>query len=229
MADKDLSFLEEHAGEGLTDIAQEDIQQGLLLISQKLSAVNDGRVSEGHFYNSATGEDYGTSVKVIVLSVQKLWFVWAADQSGLVGRYEPYSIEVTGDNYTGMRDKDGNRVIETYCYGVLLPEHPEDGALVLTSTRGSMKYFRQWNRQIKAARLPSGKPAPIYANVWTLTTALDQNKGGKSYYSLKGGIVKEGYITSQLSSLAISARSSLDVQTSQLAITDESGAQDTDF
>lgn len=184
----EVNFLDALAGEGLEQIKADDTQQGLLLIAQKLSKVLDeGTVKEGHWYNSLTHEDYGTAIRVVVLAIEKYWFVWAADQSGLKGRYEPGSIEVTGDNFTGMVDKDGNKVIETLCYACVLPDHPEAGVVVMTSTRGSMKYLRAWNAAMKTRRLPSGKPAPLYGTIWELTTTADRDKQGRSFFSLRAG------------------------------------------
>lgn len=198
-----VDFLEQAAGDGLNDIHQDDMQQALLLISQKLSKVLDAGVPEGHWYNSVTQEDYGSVVRVVVVGIQKLWFVWAKDQSGLVGRYEVGSIPVTGDNYTGMVDNDGNKVIETYCYACILPDHLDAGTVVMPVGRGNAKYVRAWNTSLRMLRLPSGTPAPLYAGIWNLTLTPDQDKQGRKYFSMKGGISFDSFVNKDMFTTAI--------------------------
>lgn len=224
-------FLDEVAGEGLDSISQQDTQQGLLLIAQKTSRVVEaGLVEVGHWYNSLTQEDYGSTVKVVVLAIEKYWFVWAADQSGLQGRYEPNSIRVTGDTYTGMTDESGNRVIDTLCYACILPDHPEAGVVVMTSTRGSMKYLRAWNSMMKTRRLPSGKPAPLYGTVWELSTTADQDKKGRSFFSLKGGFKPVSFIQKELFSEVVTpARALASNSIKSIEVAPETEAEPTAF
>lgn len=213
--EQELSFLEDDAGAGFNDMGVEQQAIPLLLICQSNSAdAVEAGVKPGEFYNSITKKSYGNSVKVVVAYFKIAWIEWVPNAGGFAGRYEPGSIEVQGDVYSGMTNpKTGNDVVETWLYYVLLEDHKEDGFFVFSSTPGNMKYLKAWNTQMKYLRLPprtdpkTGKvvalPAQIYSSVWQLTTGKDQNKAGQKYYSCKGGegvpgIKRLGWITKEL-------------------------------
>lgn len=197
---EDVSFLEDAAGQGFEGMTSGEVATPLLLISQAMSAsVQNGDIPQGHFYNSVTGKDYGESVDVIVCHFEKMWYEWKPNQGGLVGRYPVGGLEgVTGDVYTGLKHGE-NDVLETWLYIVVLPNHLEDGFLVFSSTRGNLRYLKAWNTQMKYLKLPSGKPAPLFAAVWNMTLGKDANKQGKQYYSCnangKSSIHQNGWVT----------------------------------
>lgn len=185
----DVNYLEEVAGQGFENIGSNETTVPRLLIAQSLSdVVTNEKVPVGHFYNSVTGEDYGTSVDVIVCHFQKVWVEWKPNQGGYVGTYPVGGLEgVTGDNFKGMTHvaEDGsiNKVVETWYYLVILPEHKEAGFMIFGSTPGNMKYLKGWNTQLMYLRTPGGKPAPIFAGIWNMTSNKDKSKNGNPYYS----------------------------------------------
>ena len=185
---KDLAIMNAEGNSGFEDMGQEDVTMPMLLISQQLSAVvaND-KVQAGHFYNSVTGEDYGEAIKFVVIRFSKMWYEWAPDMGGLIGIHEPYSIKVIGDKFSGMKSEAGNDVVETWCYVVMLPDHPEAGYLLFNSSPGNIRYLKSLNTQMKYLRLPNGKPAPIYGAIWSAKLGKDKNKKGQSYYSCSEG------------------------------------------
>lgn len=189
MAKEELAdYLDEVAGQGFENMSSNETAVPRLLIAQAMSdVVQNGTIPAGHFYNSISGKDYGDSLDVIVCHFQKVWVEWKKNQGGYVATHEIGSIEVTGDNYKGLEHKDAdgnvNDVIETWMYLVVLPDHLEDGYLIFGSTRGNLKYLKGWNTQMKYLRTPSGKPAPLFSSVWTMTTGKDTNKKGNTYYS----------------------------------------------
>ena len=186
MAEMDLGFLENAADGGFENMGAGEVATPLLLISQPLSkVVSDERVKVGHFYNSITGEDYGSELKVVVCHFDKMWYEWKPDQGGLAGRYPVGAFEVQGDKWTGMvNPATGNKVEEKYVYLLYLPEHPEAGLVVFASTGGNMKYLKSWNTQLTYLRTPGGRQAPIYAGIWALTINKDVNKNNQPFYSL---------------------------------------------
>ena len=189
MAKEELSdYLDEVAGQGFENMSSNETAVPRLLIAQAMSdVVQNGTIPAGHFYNSISGKDYGDSLNVVVCHFQKVWVEWKKNQGGYVATHEIGSITVTGDNYKGLEhtDADGNinDVIETWMYLVVLPDHLEDGYLIFGSTRGNLKYLKGWNTQMKYLRTPSGKPAPLFSSIWTMTTGKDTNKKGNTYYS----------------------------------------------
>lgn len=185
----DVEYLNEVAGQGFENMGADETAVPRLLIAQALSdVVQNGSVKVGHFYNSITGKDYGESIDVIVCHFQKVWVEWKKNNGGYVGTYPVGGLDnVTGDNYKGMEhvadDGTVNDVIETWDYLVVLPEHKEDGFMIFGSTRGNLKYLKGWNTQMRYLRTPSGKPAPLFSSVWSMSTGKDQNKNGNTYYS----------------------------------------------
>lgn len=204
----DVEYLNEVAGQGFENMGTDETAVPRLLIAQALSdVVTNGQVPVGHFYNSITGEDYGESVDVIVCHFQKVWVEWKKNQGGYVGTYPVGGLEgVTGDNFKGMEHKDAegniNDVIETWDYLVVLPEHKEAGYLIFGSTRGNLKYLKGWNTQMRYLRTPSGKAAPLFSSVWTMTTGKDKSKSGQPYFSCnkdgKSSIVWKGWTSKEL-------------------------------
>lgn len=206
-AEMDLDYLSEVAGQGFENMSNGEVAVPRLLIAQAMSdVVQNGSVKVGHFYNSISGKDYGESVDVIVCHFQKVWVEWKKNQGGYVATHEVGSIEVTGDNYSGMEHKDAegniNDVIETWNYLVVLPEHMEDGYMIFGSTRGNLKYLKGWNTQMRYLRTPSGKAAPLFSSIWTLATGKDQNKKGNTYYSCnkdgKSSIVWKDWVSKEV-------------------------------
>lgn len=208
MEGMDVEYLNEVEGQGFENMSQSEVAVPRLLIAQALSdVVQNGSVKVGHFYNSITGKDYGEAVDLIVCHFQKVWVEWKKNQGGYVGTYPIGGLDgVTGDNYKGMEHKDAegniNDVIETWNYLVILPEHTEDGYMVFGSTRGNLKYLKGWNTQMRYLRTPSGKVAPLFSSIWTLTTGKDQNKNGQTYYSCnkegRSSIVWNGWVSKEL-------------------------------
>lgn len=203
-----VGFLDEVAGQGFEEMTQKDVTIPRLLISQQLSdVVQAGTIQAGHFYNSLTGEDYGTAVKVIVCHFQKVWVEWKPNQGGYVGTYPVGELEgVTGDVYSGMKHGN-NDVIETYTYLIVLADRPEAGYFIFQSTRGNLKYLKAWNTAMMYLRTPGGKPAPLFAGIWEMSLGKDQNKQGKVYYSCnengKSSIHRIGWVSKDVYTEAI--------------------------
>lgn len=189
MAEQELDYLAEVAGQGFENMSNNEVAVPRLLIAQALSdVVQNGSVKVGHFYNSITGEDYGDSIDLIVCHFQKVWVEWKKNNGGYVGTYPIGGLAgVTGDNFKGLEhtadDGTVNDVIETWNYLVILPDHIGDGYMVFGSTRGNLKYLKGWNTRMRYLRTPSGKAAPLFSSIWNLTTGKDQNKNGNTYYS----------------------------------------------
>jgi len=191
---------DDESGAGFEDVGVEQQAIPMLLICQTNSSdAIDAGVKPGEYYNSITKKSYGESIQVVVGYFQIAWLEWISNGGGFAGRHAPGSIKVTGNNYDGMTNPaTGNKVVETWLYYVMLPDHKQDGFFVMSSTPGNMKYLKSWNSQMKFLRRPNGKAANIYDSIWKLTLGKDQNKAGQKYFSNKGGIERVGWITKEL-------------------------------
>lgn len=183
MEEKEVGFLDEVSGQGYENVTSKDVTTPLLLIAQALSGVVEaGTVQAGHFYNSVTGEDYGTELRLVICHYVRKWYVWLPEQKGLKGIYDVDSIPVTGDPYTGMTDAEGNKVEDKMVFMVVLPDHPEAGFMIFGSTPGNMKYTKAWLTQAQNLRLPSGKIAPLFGGIWKVTIGKAQSKRTSNKY-----------------------------------------------
>ena len=181
---KEVGFLDEVSGQGFENVTSKDVVTPLLLIAQQLSGVVDaGTVAVGHFYNSVTGEDYGDTLRLVICDYRRMWYAWKPNQQGLAGIFEPNSIEVTGDPFTGMTDKEGNKVEEKMVFIVILPDHKDAGYMVFGSTPGTIKYTKQWLTQAQNLRLPSGKICPLFGSIWSVKVEKNTSKDGNKYYA----------------------------------------------
>lgn len=182
MADT-TTFLDEVAGQGYENVGTGDVTTPLLLIAQQLSEVVDGgSVEVGHFYNSVTGEDYGTKLRLVICHYKKMWYEWKPNQGGLAGIHEVGSLEVVGDVYTGMKHGE-NKVEEKMVFLVVLPDHPDAGYMIFGSTPGTMKYMKAWLTQAQNMRLPSGARAPLFGGIWSVELGKNTSKDGNKYYA----------------------------------------------
>lgn len=221
----DVGFLAEVAGQGFENVKADDVATPLLLISQALSEVTtQGTIPAGHFYNSVTGRDYGTQLRMVVCHFDKMWFEWKPNQGGLVGRYPVGGLDgVVGDKYSGMKHGE-NKVEEKMMFLVVLPDFPEEGYLVFSSTPGNMKYIKGWVTQMSNLRLDNGQRAPLFGAVWNVTLSQDTNKTGNKFFSCnengKSSFKFDGWISQVVYQEAI--QPAREVATQALALTDMS-------
>jgi hypothetical protein len=179
----DMHYFDNLAGQGLDGFTADTVSTAYLSMVQpgSTAALTD---EPGTWRNSATGENYGTNVEVIPLAFKTVWTERDKDPPyTTVGRYEPHGIDVT-TTYpkAGQRGfpkltnpVTGNQVQELFIYAVVLKDHLDAGVLYFSPTVGSMRTCKAWNSLLRSQRLPSGKPAPIFAFSWMLHLDLVQN------------------------------------------------------
>lgn len=186
-ADVETSFLEDMAGAGLENItANEQAIPYLGLVQPDSEAAANG-ATPGVWRNSATGEEYGNVVNVVVLAFRTIWSERDSEPPfKSVGRYDPHSIPVTiqqpkgGKGYPKMiNPQTNNEVQELYVYATLLPEHPEAGVMLFNPTVSSMKTCKSLNTMLKSQILSNGAQAPIFAYSWDLALDLVDNPAKK--------------------------------------------------
>lgn len=169
------AFLNDYAGMGLESMNNSAVSTAYLSIVQPQSTVESAENPAGTWRNSATNENYGNVVKVVVLDFRTVWC--EKDTSGMtIARYEPNSIPVTTQpvpvgqrGYPIMTNPaTGNKIQELFLYAVMLPEHPEAGVLLFNPSVLSMRTCKTWNLRLRSSRLKNGKVAPIFAYTWNL-------------------------------------------------------------
>jgi hypothetical protein len=174
----DQSYFDEFAGEGQDQFKPDMLSTPYLSMVQAggTAAANGNEIAT--WMNSASGENFGSKVDVICLACKTAWI--ERDTTGkswmTVGRYEPNSIDVDKTfpkpgqrGFPTMTNPvTGNKIEELFVYALMLEKHPDAGVLFFSPTALSMSACKAWNTKIRNQRLPTGKPAPIFAFAWEL-------------------------------------------------------------
>jgi hypothetical protein len=182
-AQEAASFLDGMSGHGLDNFNSSSVSTAYLGMVQPSSgaAVNH---TPGTWRNSATDENYGSEIEVVVLAFKTVWTERSKDPPfNTVGRYEVGAIYVTVEHpkpgtrgYPKMTNPiTGNKVEELFVYACVLKDRPQEGVMYFSPTVGSMKTCKQWNSQLRSQRLKSGRTAPIFGFSWTIGVELVQN------------------------------------------------------
>lgn len=182
MAENNVSFLDDYAGEGLESITSGAVSTAYLGMVQPGSTPEAAGHAAGTWRNSATDENYGEVVEVVPVAFKIMWC--ERDASGMtVARYEPNSIKVDLQpvapgkrGYPKMVNPEtGNEIKELFVYALILPQHPEAGVVLFNPSVMSMRACKSWNSQLRSQLLPNGRPAPIFAYTWNLALAMVPN------------------------------------------------------
>lgn len=181
---QDAGFLEGLAGDGMEQIKDNAVSTAYLGIVQPGSSATQEGAKPGHFRNSATGEDYGETLRVVPIAFDIVWQERMSEPPfTTVARYKPNTIQVDikpvkagTKGYPKMvNPQSGNEIKEVFMYAVVLPDHPEAGVLIFNPNISSMRACKSWNTQLKAQLLPNGTKAPIYAHAWDLAIEMVPN------------------------------------------------------
>ena len=171
-------------GEGLETIDQSAVSTAYLTMVQPDSTMVTEDCPVGTWRNSATGLCLGPVVKVIPLAFKTVWIERDSNPPFMtVAVYDIGGCKIRAERpKPGKRgfpkmfnEETGNKVEELFVYAVLLADYPEEGVLYFSPTATSMQACKRWNSKLRAARLPSGKPAPIFGYEWALELDLVQN------------------------------------------------------
>lgn len=190
--ENDMSFLSQYAGQGLEDMAGSAVAVPYLAMVQPGSQATVDGIEAGHWRNSATNQDYGETLRVIVLDFKRVWAEKSGDGDGMtVARYIPGSVPVEykqppkgKKGFPTMINPDsGNEIQEQFIYVLLLADHPEDGYLMFNPAVGNMKVCRSWNSRIRGQVMPVedangntvSAQAPSFAFVWNIGIQMIQN------------------------------------------------------
>ncbi len=201
--EQSIDFMEEIAGEGYENIGQDDISTPFLKVAQALSPELDKEedayiegLEVGMFFNSLTGKVYGREINLVPVHYEKTWMEWKDNRGGLVGRHEPFSIQVDKTDFSKWLY--GNNVItETLMFYCFVEGHMEDGPIVYPLSGSGIKHGKNWNTQIVMTKLPSGSKAPYFSSFWKLHTSKQSNDQG-TWYQIGGkktNVVRDRFIT----------------------------------
>lgn len=228
----DVGFLSEYAGVGLEDMKGSAVSIPYLTMVQPGSQATLDGCPAGHWRNSATGEDYGEQIELVVLDFKMIWAERSDDPNQLtVARYMPNSIPVEyrqppkgKRGFPKMINPDsGNEIQEQFMYVVALPEHPEAGYLLFNPAVGNMKVCRSWNSRMQGQLIegPNGAvKAPAFASVWIVGLQLVPNpqkpadKIARFVVVDRKGFIEEGMFTEMVKPMLEAAKGEIQALTS---------------
>lgn len=185
---KEVGFLEQVAGKGTENITMDDMKTPFLVILQQNSPQcvkgNSAFIKgaeAGMFFNSLTQTLYGEEIEFIPLCVIKEWLEWKPERGGFAGKHVPNTVKVNKDDFAHWKLPNGNEIVDTYTYPGIVVGHEEDGPVLFALSKTGIKHAKNWNTCIVMNKLPSGSPAPFFANVWKLKTMYNENDKGSWY------------------------------------------------
>lgn len=192
--------LAQHAGKGISHAQEDNIVPLIYLLQANSPQCVRGHekmiegAEQGNIWLRnepveeciVNGED---GLEFIPCYFSKSWLEWMPDRGGFVARHpkRPNDAELheeetdSGDTKRVWRRPNGNSVVETrefagfYLAGDVLKPY----VIPLSGTGHTVG--RTWMTSLRDERLPDGSEAPIFANVWRLTTKL-RTKGKNSWF-----------------------------------------------
>lgn len=193
-ANTDVAVLASDVGVGTENIRTEDMSVPFIYVLQPLSPeVNkrDGAyikgAEPGFILNKSFGKIYSGEDGVLIVpchySYRVTEWIPRASGGGFVadhGSNRELVRATPRDKATGrMVLPNGNELVDAAVFYCLILEDMSRVVVPMSST--NWKPARQWNTTIASQRIQIGndlKPAPIYANVYRLTTVARQNEKG---------------------------------------------------
>jgi hypothetical protein len=199
-----MDFVGQVAGfgaDGFENIDKKLIKLPFIKLAQALTPQlqeGPGQIKDlkpGQCFNSITGKVYGNQFLIIPIHLDESYIEWEGEGSNgkMVARFTPKEFEtlkksgdfVSLDGYKYNRNSNGNDIIQTYTFFVLLPEYADDGIMLLSFSKGGIKHVSKWITTARAMRwiLPDGRsvPSPLYGCVWSLSTMQNKNDKGTWY------------------------------------------------
>ena len=220
------SFLEDYSGQGLENVSPEDIIIPRIKLLQALSPELDANKDNfikgakvGEFVLTIPGISLGKEIELIPVQARTFWMEWEPGRGGLVGRHEVGSIEVDKSDYAHWTTPAGTEVQESRDWIVLLKGHEDAGACIMSFTSTMIKASKAWLTTISMERTPGGNVAPIFANIWKLSSVNKSNDKG-SWYTVSTGVQKVRTITEKEFNTYVAP-----VRAAATAIQDNSAAQ----
>lgn len=203
---KEIELLSKYAQDD--DFDKGDLSYGWLAIAQvnspkamKSDPTYIQGLEPGMFYNSITGDIYGSEVNVVyqkyfhsfqlVTNESKPKFIRNITEEEFEAGKVEGNIMFLRKGEGGFKGKSawylGDDIVkETWNYMVALPDHPEAGVLRLGLGAGAVKHVKTWNTMIQNTYLAPGKKAPKFAFVWKLKLSLEKKADG-SYFTIGSG------------------------------------------
>ncbi|MCP4229076.1 MAG: hypothetical protein GY771_02875 [bacterium] len=140
----------------------------------------------GMLINTATNKLYPTPLKFVVGKFERYYIEWGSERSGFKGAHAVELIEkrigkdlIMDDGYKVIDPQTNNTFSDTYVYYVLLPDHMEDGVMIMSLSSSQLKEAKRLNRNLRSTMIPNTtRRALPFFMVWNYDIAeLSNDKG----------------------------------------------------
>lgn len=128
----------------------------------------------GDFFNSVTGNNYGKTFDFTVIKFEHIFTEWKPNRGGFVGYHdvdEAYKIAVS-TKFNEMKTSEGNDLIETYMYYILMSGKEKDGVLILSASSTAIKNAKKLNSMMNMQYFANGDKALPYHQVYTAKSSM---------------------------------------------------------
>ena len=188
------SWVTEYSGgTGFENAGADDRKTPFLRIAQALSGIVqevDG-MKAGVFYNSATGKNYGQSIKLIPVNYYRSFEEWKGIGTDAVhvGTYTPEKWEQVklAAKFDEAKNNwvlpNGSTVQDTRNYFVYCADDIEAGLMLYPMYGSGIGAARNWMSLLASLSI-AGKQIPMFSKVWELTLDKKISKGGMAYFQV---------------------------------------------
>jgi hypothetical protein len=211
----DPSMFEADAGEGVSNMGQDDLALPFLKILSGLDPLLDelDHAKRGDLYNTVSGQVYKgkDGIRVIPCAYQRRYIQWAPRGSGSgapTAIYEtqqdcPKVQRSKDDNKDYVVGGDGEYIEETHQHFVLILN--EDGSVetaLIAMKSTALKKSRKWNSMMSSITM-QGKNGPFtpprYSQVYLMKTVQEENSKGSwhNWEMTREGPVSDGAVYSR--------------------------------
>ena len=211
----DPSMFEADAGEGVSNMGQDDLALPFLKILSGLDPLLDelDHAKRGDLYNTVSGQVYKgkDGIRVIPCAYQRRYIQWAPRGSGSgapTAIYEtqqdcPKVQRSKDDNKDYVVGGDGEYIEETHQHFVLIVG--EDGSVetaLIAMKSTALKKSRKWNSMMSSITM-QGKNGPFtpprYSQVYLMKTVQEENSKGSwhNWEMTREGPVSDGAVYSR--------------------------------
>ena len=204
MSKKEIAVIDmsAHMGEGLENVTKDDLSFPFLKLLQSTSpevTAEDSNAKAGEFLNSVTMENYGREVKVILCSYKHQYNHWRerSQGGGFLGAYTS-ADPIVAQAKKNMIEKglkgaqeylpDGTYLMSTANFAVIaVNKEGKASPALLAAASTQLAPARKLLTAASQFLNAEGKPYPLFARTYILSTERKTNDSG-SWYVLKFSI-----------------------------------------
>lgn len=140
-------------------------------------------VKQGDIVNSVTHMNYGKALHMVVVKFEHIVTEWKPNRGGFVGYHTPLEGEklAVDKTFGSWKSKEGNDLVDTYMYYVVIEGHENDGVVVFAADSSDLKEGRKLNAMMSTRFDANGKRAMGYHQVYNMYTMKTSNDKGSWY------------------------------------------------